>query len=49
MAAGDLLTRNPSPSEAEIRAALVGNLCRCTGYTQIVAAVKAAARVRQNG
>lgn len=39
-----LLNRTPSPSEAEIRAALVGNLCRCTGYVRIVAAIQAAAQ-----
>jgi len=39
----DLLTRNPEPSEEEIRRALGGNLCMCTGYMQIVQAVKAAA------
>jgi aerobic carbon-monoxide dehydrogenase small subunit len=38
-----LLTRNPHPSETEIREALVGNLCRCTGYVRIVEAVQAAA------
>jgi aerobic carbon-monoxide dehydrogenase small subunit len=38
-----LLTRNPNPSEADIREALVGNLCRCTGYVRIVEAVQAAA------
>jgi len=38
-----LLNRNPNPSEAEIRSALVGNLCRCTGYGRIVSAVQAAA------
>jgi carbon-monoxide dehydrogenase small subunit len=43
MSAKALLLQNPSPSEAEIRLALAGNLCRCTGYTTIVAAVKAAA------
>lgn len=37
------LERNGSPSEIDIREALSGNLCRCTGYTKIVAAVKAAA------
>ncbi|MCZ6636211.1 MAG: (2Fe-2S)-binding protein [bacterium] len=43
-----LLNRNPNPKEDEIRAALAGNLCRCTGYTKIVEAVKKAAReVRQ--
>ncbi len=40
-----LLGRNPDPSEDEIREALVGNLCRCTGYTRIVRAVQKAARV----
>jgi carbon-monoxide dehydrogenase small subunit len=39
-----LLNRNPDPSEDDIRAALVGNLCRCTGYVRIVESVKAAAR-----
>lgn len=42
LAADDLLRRNPSPSDAEIREALAGNLCRCTGYTKIVEAVRAA-------
>jgi carbon-monoxide dehydrogenase small subunit len=37
-----LLDRNPHPSEHEIRDALVGNLCRCTGYTRIIDAVKLA-------
>jgi carbon-monoxide dehydrogenase small subunit len=39
-----LLNRNPNPSEDEIREALVGNLCRCTGYLRIIESVKAAAR-----
>ena len=39
MTAGDLAQRNPSPSEAEIRAGLEGNICRCTGYHNIVKAV----------
>jgi carbon-monoxide dehydrogenase small subunit len=39
-----LLDRNPKPNEAEIREALVGNLCRCTGYVRIVEGVKEAAR-----
>jgi carbon-monoxide dehydrogenase small subunit len=43
MAAADLLARNPDPSEPEIREALAGNLCRCTGYQNIVKAVQAAA------
>ena len=44
MASADLLERNPDPSESEIREALGGNLCRCTGYQQIVDAVLDAAR-----
>jgi carbon-monoxide dehydrogenase small subunit len=43
MATVGLLAENPSPSEAEIRLALEGNLCRCTGYQNIVKAVSAAA------
>jgi carbon-monoxide dehydrogenase small subunit len=43
MAAVSLLEENPSPSEDEIRHALEGNLCRCTGYQNIVKAVRAAA------
>ncbi len=40
-----LLDRNPTPSEGDIQAALVGNLCRCTGYMRIIDAVQEAARV----
>jgi aerobic carbon-monoxide dehydrogenase small subunit len=43
MAAADLLERNPEPSEDEVRHALEGNLCRCTGYHNIVTAVMSAA------
>jgi len=43
MATYDLLKRNPNPSEAEIREGITGNLCMCTGYVNIVRAVKAAA------
>ncbi|MDQ1626936.1 MAG: aerobic carbon-monoxide dehydrogenase small subunit [Actinomycetota bacterium] len=43
MAAVDLLNNNPDPSEDEIRAGLEGNLCRCTGYHNIVKAVQSAA------
>ena len=43
MAAADLLERNPDPSEEEIRHGLEGNLCRCTGYHNIVKAVQVAA------
>jgi carbon-monoxide dehydrogenase small subunit len=44
MSAKALLDSNPDPSEEEIRIALSGNLCRCTGYQGIVRAVQAAAR-----
>jgi aerobic carbon-monoxide dehydrogenase small subunit len=44
MAAADLLARNPDPSEAEVRKGLEGNLCRCTGYQNIVKAVLDAAQ-----
>jgi carbon-monoxide dehydrogenase small subunit len=40
-----LLDRNPEPSEAEIQEALVGNLCRCTGYIRIIEGVKVAAEL----
>lgn len=43
MSAIDLIARTPDPSEEQIRAGLDGNLCRCTGYENIVRAVKAAA------
>ncbi len=43
MATVSLLEENPSPSDEEIRHALEGNLCRCTGYVNIVKAVKSAA------
>jgi carbon-monoxide dehydrogenase small subunit len=47
LTACDLLKRNPSPSDAEVRHGIEGNLCRCTGYQNIVAAVQhAAARMR---
>ena len=39
----DLLSRNPQPTDAEIREALAGNLCRCTGYEKIIDAVRLAA------
>ena len=44
MAAEALLTANPDPDEAEIREALSGNLCRCTGYQMIVEGIRTAAR-----
>jgi aerobic carbon-monoxide dehydrogenase small subunit len=50
ISATSLLDRNPNPSEAEIRYALAGNLCRCTGYDKIVKAVlDAAADIRSQG
>jgi aerobic carbon-monoxide dehydrogenase small subunit len=47
ISARGLLNRNPDPDEDEIREALVGNLCRCTGYLRIVDAVKDAAERQQ--
>jgi carbon-monoxide dehydrogenase small subunit len=44
VATADLLAHNPAPSEDEIREALSGNLCRCTGYAKIFDAVRLAAR-----
>ena len=49
IAAKALLDRNPSPSEAEIRDAVSGNLCRCTGYGQIVQAVQVVAEKMSAG
>jgi aerobic carbon-monoxide dehydrogenase small subunit len=49
MASVDLLSRNPNPSEAEIRHALEGNLCRCTGYQHIIKAVQYAANRMRSG
>ena len=49
MAAVDLLNRNPNPSEDEVRHGLEGNLCRCTGYQNIVKAVMAAAGAQREG
>ena len=43
-----LLMRSPEPSRAEIRTALAGNLCRCTGYQQIVDAIQATAQQRKS-
>jgi carbon-monoxide dehydrogenase small subunit len=45
VSAVDLLRRSPDPSDDEIRTGLGGNLCRCTGYENIVKAVRAAASV----
>lgn len=49
MASCDLLQKNPNPSEAEIRHGLEGNLCRCTGYHNIVKAVQYAADKMKEG
>jgi carbon-monoxide dehydrogenase small subunit len=49
MVAADLLSHNPDPSEDEIRHALEGNICRCTGYHNIVRAVQAAAVAMRDG
>ena len=46
MAAAALLSENPNPTEAEVRHALEGNLCRCTGYQNIVKAVLDAAKTK---
>lgn len=49
MTACALLQRNPNPSEEEIRVAISGNLCRCTGYVNIVKAIQYAANKMQEG
>ena len=49
MSALDLVQQNPEPSETEIREWLEGNLCRCTGYQNIVRAVKAGAETMRSG
>ena len=49
MAAADLLKTNQDPSEEEIRHAIEGNICRCTGYHNIVLAIREAARVMREG
>ena len=49
MAATDLIAKNPDPSEEEVREALAGNLCRCTGYHNIVKAVQEAAQNPHGG
>ena len=45
MAAADLVAHNPDPTDTEIRHAIAGNICRCTGYHNIVAAIREAASV----
>jgi len=49
MTAADLLARNSDPSDDEIRDAIEGNICRCTGYHNIVAAIRAAAVAMREG
>jgi carbon-monoxide dehydrogenase small subunit len=49
VAVHDLLARSPQPTELEVREALSGNLCRCTGYGRIFAAVRTAAHGRRGG
>ncbi len=49
MASEGLLRANPDPGEAEIRAALGSNICRCTGYVKIIEAVRHAARLKASG
>jgi aerobic carbon-monoxide dehydrogenase small subunit len=48
MAVDDLLDRSPAPTDLEIREAISGNLCRCTGYGRIIEAVRVAARQRSD-
>ena len=49
MTAVDLLSRNPDPTDDEIRHAIEGNFCRCTGYQNIVAAIRHAAETIRSG
>ena len=49
VAVTDLLDRDPSVGEVEVREALAGNLCRCTGYTKILDAVRLAAAAKREG
>ncbi len=49
VAVHDLLERNPDPSDLEVREAISGNLCRCTGYGRILAAVRGAQERRRSG
>jgi carbon-monoxide dehydrogenase small subunit len=47
LSAEALLDKNPNPDEKQIRTAIAGNLCRCTGYSKIVAGIQKAAQIRQ--
>jgi carbon-monoxide dehydrogenase small subunit len=49
MASYELLARNPNPTDADIREGISGNLCRCTGYVNIVKSIKAAAAKMREG
>jgi len=49
MAAKALLDENPNPNENEIRHAIAGNICRCTGYVQIIKAIKVASQTAAQG
>jgi len=49
MTVRSLLAENPDPSEAEIRAALSSNLCRCTGYNQMYEAIRSAIEAERQG
>jgi carbon-monoxide dehydrogenase small subunit len=49
MTVKSLLAENPDPSEADVRKALSSNLCRCTGYNQMYAAIRSAIRAEQEG
>jgi len=49
MTVKSLLAENPDPSEEEIRTALSSNLCRCTGYNQMYAAIRSAIKAEQKG
>ncbi len=49
MASKALLDRDSNPSDSDIRQALIGNLCRCTGYEQIIESVRRAADLRNGG
>jgi carbon-monoxide dehydrogenase small subunit len=49
LSAAELLASNPSPTDAQIRHAIEGNLCRCTGYQQIVNAIQHAASLAKQG
>jgi carbon-monoxide dehydrogenase small subunit len=48
LSAKALLDRNPRPTEAEVREAIAGNLCRCTGYAKVVEAILAVVKERHN-